>query len=451
MRTERNLIMSLDNQPSETCTTSTDVLDNHNPDIAISVRNLSKKYQLYDSPQHRLKEALNPFRKKYHRDFWVLKDINLEIPRGSTFGIVGQNGSGKSTLLQVICGILQPTQGEVMANGRISALLELGSGFNKAFTGRENVFMQGAIMGIERKEMEERFDRIADFADIGYFIDQPVKTYSSGMYVRLAFACAINVDPEILIVDEALAVGDAMFQRRCYRRLDEFQKSGKTILFVSHNLATVMSICTTAAFLDKGKIIQTGKPKDVVNVYSKVLAEREEEYARRVRGEKKEAAPRETDERLSTPEELHFGSGGAEILDCMILTRQGEETTVLQKGERYIFRTTVHFNKDVQEPSFGINITTPTGLEIYSPSTSAAKLNVEPIEENTTVVAEFEMMIDLNIGDYFVNVNIAEFLPSTRVFLDRHLDVLKFKVISDTTINGLIDSRAKMRIRKAGV
>jgi len=417
-------------------------------DIAISVKNLSKKYRLYDSPKHRLKEALHPFRKSYHRDFWVLRNINLDIPRGSTFGIVGQNGSGKSTLLQVICGILQPTEGNVQTNGRISALLELGSGFNKAFTGRENVYMQGAIMGIERKEMEERFDRIAEFADIGYFIDQPVKTYSSGMFVRLAFACAINVDPDILIVDEALAVGDAMFKRRCYRRLEDFQKSGRTILFVSHDLGTVMGICNMAAFLDKGRIVQIGKSKDIVNAYSKVLAEREAEYASRVRGVIKEEQIQKTDERLITPGKLHFGSGGASILDLKILNIQREETKVLHAGEKYTFMTTVHFNKDVDEPSFGINITTTNGLEVYSPSTSAAKIPIDPIKANSTVVTEFEMVIDLTSGNYFVNVNIAEFLPGNRVFLDRYLDMLNFKVINEVPFNGLVDSRAVMRIRR---
>jgi len=421
------------------------MMDNN---IAISVKNLSKKYRLYDSPQHRLKEALHPFRKSYHRDFWVLRNINLDIPRGTTFGIVGQNGSGKSTLLQVICSILQPTEGEVQTNGRISALLELGSGFNKAFTGRENVYMQGAIMGIERNEMEERFDRIAEFADIGYFIDQPVKTYSSGMYVRLAFACAINVDPEILVVDEALAVGDAMFQRRCYRKIEDFQKNGKTILFVSHNMGTVMRICSIATFLDRGKIIQVGNPKDIVNAYSKMMAKREAEYAKKMRLETTSVLSKEDDETPENSEKLHFGSGGAEILDLKILNRNKQETTILQKGEKYTFKATVHFKKDVLEPSFGINIITPSGLEIYSPSTSATKLQIEPIKSGTTVVIEFEMVIELNTGNYLVNVNVAEFLPGNRVFLDRHLDMLTFRVVSDVTVNGLVDSKAQMRVRK---
>src|SRR3972149_3419828 len=225
-------------------------------DIAISVKNISKSYKMYPSQVARLKEVFHPFKKVYHRDFWALRDIDMEIPRGMALGIIGQNGCGKSTLLQIICNIIQPTTGTVKVNGRISALLELGAGFNKEFTGRENVFMQGAIMGIPRKEMEERFQRIAEFADIGNFIEQPVTTYSSGMYVRLAFACAINVDPDILIIDEALAVGDAMFQRRCYRRIEDFQKSGKTIFFVSHNVGTVTRICTQAMFIDKGKVVQ---------------------------------------------------------------------------------------------------------------------------------------------------------------------------------------------------
>jgi lipopolysaccharide transport system ATP-binding protein len=239
--------------------------------IAVSVKNVSKKFRLFGSPKDRLREALHPFKKKYHREFWALKDINLEVPKGMTLGIVGRNGSGKSTLLQIICSVLQPTFGAVVVKGRVSALLELGTGFNPEFTGRENVLLNGALMGFSREEMEDRLPVIKAFADIGEFVDQPVKTYSSGMFVRLAFAAAINVDPDILIVDEALAVGDAKFQNKCYRKFNEFQQQGKTIVFVTHNTEAVIRHCDKAILLDYGRIVKIDSPNAVVNLYMDVL------------------------------------------------------------------------------------------------------------------------------------------------------------------------------------
>jgi len=249
-----------------------------NNDIVIRVENLNKIYKMYRSPSERFKELLHPFKKKYHQEFQALKDINLDIPKGTIFGIIGQNGSGKSTLLQIITGIIRPTSGTVKVKGRISALLELGAGFHREFTGRENVFLQGTLMRMKRDEMEKHFDEIVDFADIGDFIDQPVKTYSSGMYARLAFATAINVNPEILIIDEILSVGDGMFQNRCHRKIEEFQSSGKTIIFVSHSLSVVTKICNRAILLDRGNILETGNPEDLVNTYEELMKEREKQY-----------------------------------------------------------------------------------------------------------------------------------------------------------------------------
>jgi ABC-type polysaccharide/polyol phosphate transport system ATPase subunit len=423
-------------------------------DIAITVSNISKRYRLYESSTHRLKEALHPFKKKYHKNFWALRDINLTIPQGITFGIIGQNGSGKSTLLQIINGILKPTTGAVQVNGRISALLELGSGFNKEYTGRENVFMQGTIMGISRKEMEKRFDKIEEFADIGHFIEQPAKTYSSGMYVRLAFAVAINIDPEILIVDEALSVGDAMFQRRCYRRLEEFQKSGKTIVFVSHSLPTVSSICKRVLLLDKGKVVQIGDPKEVVNRYSKILAEREAAYAKRLQEKKKEnMQKKEHDERLQEPHKTiksgtRFGTGDAEIKEFTIIDNDGNSTTVLERGEKYNFKVTVLFKKDVTEPAIGVSILSLTGVELCGTSTEVANCPIGSVKAGTTVIVDFEQMVNLTPRSYSVNVSVAEFLPRQRVFLDRYLDMLTFKVIGIVKSYGFFDANVDIRITK---
>ena len=239
--------------------------------IAISIKGVSKKYRLFNSPQERVKEALHPFKKKYHKEFWALKDVNFDVLKGATVGIIGRNGSGKSTLLQIICSVLQPTSGSVIANGKISALLELGAGFNPEFTGRENVILNGVIKGFSKEEMKERLPLIEEFADIGEFIDQPVKIYSSGMFVRLAFAAAININPDILIVDEALAVGDAKFQHKCYGKFLEFQKTGKTIIFVTHDTSAVVKHCDSAILLEKGKVIEIGEPKVIANYYMDLL------------------------------------------------------------------------------------------------------------------------------------------------------------------------------------
>ncbi len=238
------------------------------PNIAISVKDLGKKYHLYDSPKHRLREALHPFRKKYHREFWALKDVSLKVAKGECFGIIGKNGSGKSTLLQLLCGVLQPTTGTCAIRGRMSSLLELGTGFDPELTGRENVYMNGAIIGFDKARMDGRIDSIIEFADIGDFIDQPVKTYSSGMFVRLAFAAAVNVDPDILIIDEALAVGDLRFQKKCKEKMNEFKDRGKTIILVSHSMSEISTMCQKALFLQNGKPVLIGEPSAVINAYT---------------------------------------------------------------------------------------------------------------------------------------------------------------------------------------
>lgn len=421
---------------------------------AIAVRNISKIYKIYDTPSDRLKELLNPFRKNYHREFWALRDINLQIPKGMTFGIIGQNGSGKSTLLQIIAGVLRPNSGHIEVNGRISALLELGAGFNKEFTGRENVFMQGAIMGISRKEMEARFESIAEFADIGHFIDQPAKTYSSGMYVRLAFATAINVDPDLLIIDEALSVGDVMFQRRCYRKIEDFQRAGKTIIFVSHSLGVVTSICTRAVLLDKGAITVSGEPKYVVNKYSKLLSEREEAYAKRLSGKYDKPSPK--DERLQAPSglkpqntsEFRYGTGEAEIVDCQILDDKGEKTSILNMGKEYTVKYNVHFKKDVKEPIFGMMVKTLKGIEVFGTNTLYEGIPVGPARKGSGLTAEFKFIARLHQGAYALTIGVAESTPSSINALDRRCDIAVFRVLGNRKQwVGLVDMDIKTYIK----
>jgi len=238
---------------------------------AIMVRNVNKKYRLFESARDRLKEALHPFSKRYHKEFWALQEVSFEVPLGQTIGILGRNGSGKSTLLQIIAGIMQPTNGEVIVNGRISALLELGAGFNPDFTGRENSIFQAEVVGLSPKEINRKLQEIEKFADIGEFFDQPVKTYSSGMFVRVAFAAAINVDPDILIIDEALSVGDAKFQNKCFQKLHEFKKKSKTLILVTHDIETVARLCDFAVLLEHGRVVKKGKPNEVTNVYFDIL------------------------------------------------------------------------------------------------------------------------------------------------------------------------------------
>ncbi len=238
-------------------------------ETVIAVKNLSKSYRMYNSPAERLKELIHPFKKKYHKEFWALKDVSFEVKKGESIGIIGRNGSGKSTLLQLLCGVLQPTSGTVTVNGRVSALLELGAGFSPEFTGRDNVYMNGALMGINREEMDSRFAEIAAFADIGEFIEQPVKTYSSGMYVRLAFACAVNVEPEILIVDEALSVGDVRFQKKCYDKINALKKAGATIILVTHG--GIKGLVTKGVVLERGERLFAGDAAEAELRYMQLL------------------------------------------------------------------------------------------------------------------------------------------------------------------------------------
>ncbi|HNW40152.1 MAG TPA: ABC transporter ATP-binding protein, partial [Candidatus Omnitrophota bacterium] len=236
-------------------------------EVVLKIENIGKRYEIYNAPHHRLLQTLFRGRKQFYKEFWALRDVSFEVKRGECVGIIGRNGSGKSTLLQVVTGTLEPTLGKVEVRGRVSALLELGSGFNPEFTGRENVYVNGAILGLSKAEMDKKFDEIAAFADIGEFIEQPVKIYSSGMYVRLAFAIAINVDPDILIIDEALSVGDIRFQVKCYRKLEEFREKGKTIVFVSHSSTDVVRLCNRAIWLDSGSIRKSGISKNIVEEY----------------------------------------------------------------------------------------------------------------------------------------------------------------------------------------
>ena len=324
-------------------------------DLAIQVKHLSKMYKLYNKPSDRLREALGI--KVQVKEHYALNDVSFDVKRGETVGIIGTNGSGKSTILKIITGVLNPTGGSAEVDGRISALLELGAGFNPEYSGVENVYLNGTMMGFSKEEVDARLRDILDFADIGDFVYQPVKSYSSGMFVRLAFAVAINIDPEILIVDEALSVGDVFFQAKCYRKFEEFKEMGRTILFVSHDLSSISHYCDRVILLNKGVKLDEGSPKQMVDMYKQLLVG--QEPARTDRGEEAEGTATEAaaDEEQPwhesfqiNPDLLEYGSKLAEIIDFVVADSRGRYTNTIEKGDTFQIRMRVKFHESIQEP-----------------------------------------------------------------------------------------------------
>lgn len=365
---------------------------------AIHIREVSKCYPIYQRPSDRLKEMLTLNRRCYHRDFWALRDITLEIEKGSTFGLVGENGSGKSTLLQLIAGILQPTQGQVDISGRVSALLELGSGFNPEFSGRENVFLNGAILGFSRQQVEQLYPEIESFAEIGQFMHQPVKTYSSGMMVRLAFAVAISVDPDILLVDEALAVGDIYFRQRCMRKIHELQRRGVTIIFVSHSAVDIKSLAQRVAWLDHGELIDCGEPDRVVARYLAAMVHRDAEYQKHNSPATGPAEPEET-ARVVAPEVVtriphtdgRHGSGTAEILGIAVLSDSGEELHLLPQKASIIVRISVRARQQIAMPIVGYLLRNHLGVEFAGTNTALEEVELPSFSPGDVYTIDFHL------------------------------------------------------------
>lgn len=383
-------------------------------EIAISAQNVSKVYKLYDRHIDRLKEAIHPFGKKYHRDFYALKGVSFEVKKGETVGIVGKNGSGKSTLLQIIVGVLTQTSGQVIVDGKVSALLELGTGFNPELTGVENIYFSGMLMGFSKKEMEAKIDDILSFADIGEFVDQPVKTYSSGMFVRLAFSVAINVDPDILIIDEALAVGDIRFTQKCFRKIEEFREKRKTILFVSHDPGTIIKFCSTAIWLKEGEIFQRGNPDDIVKKY----------VAYMIFGSETNEGEKNTS--FSANECLHpgmnkiewddlsgcssFGEGGAGIKRAALYSKDFQrKLNVLEGGEKVIFLLEIEVKTDILFPIVGFVIKDRLGNNITGCNSYIIGLNLDKFQQGEVKVVYFEFEFpNLTNGSYLFSPAIAE-------------------------------------------
>lgn len=410
----------------------------HSDDVVISVRNVSKVYRLFDHPGDRVKQFVTFGMKKYHREFTALQDISLDVRRGEIVGIVGRNGSGKSTLLQIVSGILQPTHGKVSVCGRISALLELGAGFNSDFTGRENVYFHGALTGFSRSEMDARFDQIAAFADIGEFVERPVRTYSNGMFVRLAFAVAINLEPDILVVDEALAVGDAQFQAKCFKKIRSLCDSGGSILFVTHATDQVRRLCDRAILLDGGRLLLSSSPHEVVNRHISTMYSSPSERTLN----HKEARSTRFVERLGYQAgECRFGNGAAEIIDYEVMPMpQSAETLAYTGGAVVDILFRVAFTRAVEYPTFAIAISTMEGTNLFgvnsrdlvnSPQASA-------MQKGDVVEARFSLRLNLARGEYLVSFSVSENLAGRLEPLDRRYDSVLISVDNAITQRGFV-------------
>lgn len=444
-----------------------------NSDIAISVRQVSKKFRLFNSPKERISEALHPFRKKYHREFWALKDVSFDIPRGQTLGILGRNGSGKSTLLQIIASVLQPTSGSVTVNGRISALLELGAGFNPEFTGRENVLLNGSIMGIPRQEMLHSMPAVEEFADIGDFFDQPVKIYSSGMFVRLAFAAAINVDPDILIVDEALAVGDTKFQNKCYRKFHEFREKGKTIILVTHDVETVVRLCDCAVLLEQGRTVEIGAPNDVANIYFEILfgsgrkpklIDTHHENILKVasaavidsNGTKNELeifleeipeADNCVNRKNYNQNENRMGNKRGEILDYVCICGNDFDTVEIKTGDTIKIYMKIVFRQPFEFPVYGLTIKTIDGIKIFGTNTWLDGIDVRPVVADEIVIFCYEIKMNLASGDFFITLAASDRVNNQYVLADHRTDLAHIHVQSHKEgFNGIVEMDSTSRI-----
>lgn len=433
-------------------------------EVAIRIHEVGKIYPVYAKPHHRLLEMLSPRGGdgRFRRDFHALRGIDLDIRRGHTVGIVGRNGSGKSTLLQIICGTLAPTTGSVEVSGRLAALLELGAGFNPEFTGLENVYLNATILGLGRREIEQRLDDILAFADIGDFIHQPVKSYSSGMYVRLAFAVAINVMPDILVVDEALSVGDEAFQRKCFSRIEKIREAGATVLFVSHSAATVVDLCDQAVLLDGGELLAHGTPKRVVSLYQKLIfapAGKQAAIRDTIRadgvlsadpgvagktgaaqagvdkqGDAEDVVRAWHDPHLQPAAAIAYEHHGAVIEDPHLRTLDGRRVNMLVHGEEYVYAYRVRTERTLARVRCGMMVRTTTGIEVAGAATDPSLPHMQLVPAGATIEVAFRLRCQLNPGTYFLNAGCLADTGAVEEYIDRRIDVAMFRVMPDRGI-----------------
>ena len=431
-------------------------------EVAIRVDDVSKLYKLYDKPSDRLKESLGLTRKKLYKEHYALHNVSFDVKRGETVGIIGTNGSGKSTILKIITGVLNPSGGHVEIDGRISALLELGAGFNMEYTGIENIYLNGTMIGFSREEIDAKMQDSLDFADIGDFVHQPVKTYSSGMFVRLAFAVAINIDPEILIVDEALSVGDVFFQAKCYKKFEDFKKMGKTILFVSHDLGSISKYCDRVVLLNRGKKLAEGTPKEMVSMYKRIMVNQDK--AEEIAAHQMDMSSLEEDDEKEikeaacegqwknhynlNPDVDEYGNGAAEIEDFAIIDENGNYTNAIVKGTRFRLKSKVKFKQDVHDPIFTYTFKNIQGVAITGTNTMYEKKDVPLAKEGETYVATFEQDMFLQGGEYLLSMSCTGYRDGEFQVYHRLYDVCNVTVVSDKNTVGFYDMNSVTTVEK---
>ena len=431
-------------------------------EVAIRVDDVSKLYKLYDKPSDRLNESLGLTRKKLYKEHYALHNVSFDVKRGETVGIIGTNGSGKSTILKIITGVLNPSGGHVEIDGRISALLELGAGFNMEYTGIENIYLNGTMIGFSREEIDAKMQDILDFADIGDFVHQPVKTYSSGMFVRLAFAVAINIDPEILIVDEALSVGDVFFQAKCYKKFEDFKKMGKTILFVSHDLGSISKYCDRVVLLNRGKKLAEGTPKEMVSMYKRIMVNQDK--AEEIAAHQMDMSSLEEDDEKEikeaacegqwkkhynlNPDVDEYGNGAAEIEDFAIIDENGNYTNAIVKGTRFRLKSKVKFKQDIHDPIFTYTFKNIQGVAITGTNTMYEKKDVPLAKEGETYVATFEQDMFLQGGEYLLSMSCTGYRDGEFQVYHRLYDVCNVTVVSDKNTVGFYDMNSVTTVEK---
>ena len=427
--------------------------------IAIAVQNVCKIYKLYDKPMDRLKEALGLTRNVKHREHFVLNNVNFQVKQGECVGIIGTNGSGKSTILKIITGVLNPTSGAVTINGRISALLELGAGFNQEYSGMENIYLNGTMNGFSNAEIDAKLQDILDFADIGDYVHQPVKTYSSGMFVRLAFSVAINIEPEILIVDEALSVGDVFFQAKCYHKFEEFKKMGKTIMIVSHDLSSIAKYCDRVILLNQGVKLGEGSPKEMIDDFKRVLVgqyelpEQKSEQSLLNDAEVQEAVhtkaavqKRAREGNAENTKTLEYGTREAEIEEIYIVDDRGVRTNAILKGMEFGIYMKVRFHQDLPAPIFAFSIKTAKGTEITGTNTMFEKAFLESVSAGSEKLVSFTQKMSLQGGEYLISFGVTGYNGNEFQVYHRLYDALDITVISDKNTVGYYDMNSKVAV-----
>ena len=430
----------------------------------IEINSISKCYFLYNKPQDRLKQMIFRGRRKYYTEFWALNNLSFNVKKGECLGIIGRNGAGMSTLLQIISGIITPTSGSINIKGKVAALLELGTGFNPEFTGKENVFLNGSILGLSQDEITALYDDILAFADIGDFINQPVKTYSSGMLVRLAFAVAVHVDPEILIIDEALSVGDAKFQAKCFRKFQDFRDQKKTILFVTHATEQIVRHCDYAMLIEGGTLKEQGDPLDVTNKYLSLIFDTKpseknkkngDSASQKTSAEKKQETDdilkvfledkSSNDNCLSRPgynkSEHRWGDRNAEIIDYMLCDETKWHINHFNSGAKADIYFKVKFNQDIAKPVYGLTVKTPDGITVYGSNSNdlSNSLLAKPQKSGDIIAVKFSLNLNLNAGHFLVSLGVAEETNDNLTPLDRRYDLIEIYVTHEQKIYGITD------------